>query len=97
MSLHFWDFVGCEGTAWGILDNGFVLLNHANGFVGYAELITVKTPRKRMDVELGENALLECTFETTEADTKRLTIFWEFAPSNKIESDQVPPQTIISM
>lgn len=42
-----------------------------------------------MDVKLGENALLECTFETTEPDTKRMTLTWDFAASTKVAADQV--------
>lgn len=72
---------------------GFPLLDCTNRFVGCAELITVKTPKKHMDVKLGENALLECTFETNQDTTSRLSFSWDFAASTSISPKQVHTHT----
>lgn len=72
---------------------GFPLLDCTNRFVGCAELITVGTPKKHMDVKLGENALLECTFETSEDTTSKLSFSWDFAASTSIASNQVHTHT----
>lgn len=76
---------------------GFALLNCTNRFVGCAELITVKTPKKHMDVKLGENALLECTFETTVDSTSKLSFNWDFAASTSIAPNQVHTHTYTSI
>lgn len=84
-------------TPRGMFGIGFVLLNYTNGFEGCAEMITVKVPRKHMNVELGQDALLECTFETNEESTDGLNIAWDFAASGRSNSTQVPINTSVLM
>lgn len=74
---------------------GLRFLNYINGFVGCVELITVKTPQKYMNVEVGQEALLKCTFETSEASTDDLQFVWDFAASGTANATQVPINTSI--
>lgn len=78
-----------------MLGIGFALLNYTNGFVGCAELIVVKTPQKHVIVDLGQDALLQCTFETTEESTDTLTFTWDFVATGTNNSIQVPTDTSI--
>lgn len=79
-----------------MLGVGFALLNYTDGFVGFAELITVKT-RTPMNVELGQDAMLECTFETTEDSTNGLSAIFEFESSGSTSPIQVHTNTSVPM
>ncbi|XP_034033289.1 V-set and immunoglobulin domain-containing protein 1-like [Thalassophryne amazonica] len=56
--------------------------------MGHAELITVKTPQKHINVTAGENALLQCNFVTI-AETSGLTIQWDFISMSSMMPNQI--------
>ncbi|XP_074466875.1 V-set and immunoglobulin domain-containing protein 1-like [Sebastes fasciatus] len=56
--------------------------------IGLVELISVKTPKKYVNVTMGGSALLECMFETT-AETTGLNIQWDFVSSSSLMPQQV--------
>ncbi|GAA6218365.1 V-set and immunoglobulin domain-containing protein 1-like [Lates japonicus] len=56
--------------------------------IGCAELITVRTPQKHVNVTKGGNVLLQCMFVTTAEETTGLTIQWNFVPSSTLMQQQ---------
>lgn len=58
-------------------------------FLGCVELITVTTPKKYVNVTVGESILLQCMYESTEASTSGLTIQWDFVSSSSTNQVQV--------
>lgn len=57
-------------------------------FVGFVEPISVSTPQKHVNVTMGESALLQCTFESTD-QTAGLTIQWDFVSPPSMTPQQV--------
>ncbi|XP_070700027.1 V-set and immunoglobulin domain-containing protein 1-like isoform X1 [Pempheris klunzingeri] len=56
--------------------------------IGCAELITVSTPQKYVNVTLGGSVLLQCTFLTKD-ETTSLTVQWDFVSSSSMAPQQV--------
>lgn len=61
-------------------------------FVGFVELITVKTPQKYVNVTMGESVFLQCMFVTTDQTTS-LTIQWDFVSTSSMVPQQVDTHT----
>ncbi|XP_040038434.2 V-set and immunoglobulin domain-containing protein 1 [Gasterosteus aculeatus] len=55
---------------------------------GFVEPISVSTPQKHVNVTMGESALLQCTFESTD-QTAGLTIQWDFVSPPSMTPQQV--------
>ncbi|XP_068585577.1 V-set and immunoglobulin domain-containing protein 1-like [Cebidichthys violaceus] len=55
---------------------------------GCVELISVRTPQKHVNVTMGESALLQCMFVSTE-ETTALTIQWDFVSPSTMTPQQV--------
>ncbi|KAL6099041.1 vsig1 [Pungitius sinensis] len=55
---------------------------------GCVEPISVSTPQKHVNVTIGESALLQCTFESTD-QTTGLTIQWDFVSPPSMTPQQV--------
>ncbi|XP_072302647.1 V-set and immunoglobulin domain-containing protein 1-like [Eucyclogobius newberryi] len=56
--------------------------------IGCVELITVTTPRKFVNVTIGEQVLLQCIFETGQ-QTDALTIQWDVVSKNSMTPQQM--------
>ncbi|XP_029923973.1 V-set and immunoglobulin domain-containing protein 1-like [Myripristis murdjan] len=56
--------------------------------MGCVELITVKTPQKYVNVTVGGNVLLQCTFSTI-PETTGLTIQWDFVSTSSSTPQQL--------
>lgn len=61
-------------------------------FVGFVELITVRTPQKYVNVTTGESVFLQCMFVTTDQTTS-LTIQWDFVSTSSMMPQQVDRHT----
>uniref|UniRef100_A0A3Q1FVD0 V-set and immunoglobulin domain-containing protein 1 n=1 Tax=Acanthochromis polyacanthus TaxID=80966 RepID=A0A3Q1FVD0_9TELE len=57
--------------------------------IGCAELITVTTSQKYVNVTSGQSALLQCSFVSTEATTTGLSIQWDFVSSSAVTPQQI--------
>uniref|UniRef100_A0A8C3GCW0 V-set and immunoglobulin domain-containing protein 1 n=1 Tax=Cyclopterus lumpus TaxID=8103 RepID=A0A8C3GCW0_CYCLU len=58
-------------------------------FLGCVELISVSTPHKHVNVTIGESALLQCMFRSTDQTTTGLTIQWDFVSPSSMTPQQV--------
>ncbi|XP_034406446.1 V-set and immunoglobulin domain-containing protein 1-like [Cyclopterus lumpus] len=57
--------------------------------IGCVELISVSTPHKHVNVTIGESALLQCMFRSTDQTTTGLTIQWDFVSPSSMTPQQV--------